>query len=68
MGLDRDVERRSKNLIFLALTVSASSGRVSVSLTPSTRTSRMRGHVPGDHSYLDLLFDGSKVRRDAAAD
>ena len=21
----------------------------------------MRHHVPGDHSYLDLLFNGSKV-------
>ena len=37
-------------------------GRVSVTLTPTASTSRMRGHVPGDVSYLELLFDGSKVR------
>ena len=36
-------------------------GGVAVTLTPTNSTTRMRGHVPGDLSYLQLLLDGSKV-------
>ncbi|GAX83025.1 hypothetical protein CEUSTIGMA_g10452.t1 [Chlamydomonas eustigma] len=35
---------------------------ISVKLVPGTRTVRMRNHVSGDLSYVDLLLDHDKVR------
>ena len=48
-------------LVFLSLDVMAC-GHVRAKLTPSATTVRMRSHVPGDLSFLELLFDGSKAR------
>ena len=51
-------------LVFLSLDV-LESGHVRAKLTPSSTTVRMKNHVPGDLSFLELLFDGSKVKKQA---
>ncbi len=47
--------------VSLSIEVCATSERVKITLVPMARTARMRGHVTGDNSYLQLLFDNNQV-------
>ena len=58
--LEQEPATTAYKLVTLAVQARPDGG-VSVTLTPTTSTTRMRGHVPGDLSYLQLLLDGSKV-------
>ncbi len=52
---------RMSKAVHLYLTISETDGHVAVTLQPAATSARMRGHVSGDHSYLELLFDEDQV-------
>ncbi len=51
---------RPSRAVHLGLTV-AEDGLVTAAIRSATSAVRMRGHVSGDHSYLQLLFDNDEV-------
>ncbi len=48
--------------VSLRLAVEPGDGRVTATLTATSRSVRMREHVAGDASFLELLFDHDQVR------
>ncbi len=52
---------RTSKAVHLYLTISETDRHVAVTLQSATTAVRMRGHVSGDHSYLELLFDEDQV-------